>query len=458
MRCKDDSWKWILAKGMIISRDKSLAPERMIGTHTDISLQKDIETKLRENSKQLRFMLENSPIAVRIAVDNGRRVVFANKAYADLVNLTPDDVIGADPKTYYANNDDYFSSLLTLDEGKSVENKLIELHIPDDEVKWVLASYLPIEYEEQKAALGWFYDISDRLKAEESLRLHASVFDSAWEGILITDAKNRIISINAAFSRISGYKLEDVLGKDPKILRSGEQSESFYKTMWQSLNETGNWRGEISNCKATGEIYNELLAISVIKDLNNKITHYVGVFADITDMKNTERRLHNMAHHDHLTGLPNRVLLTDRLAQNLAQAKRSGKLLAVCFLDLDGFKEVNDKNGHEIGDKLLIEAARRLATEIRTGDTVARIGGDEFVVLLTNVADINEIDSAISRLNETIAKPIMIADIQFNISTSIGLTVYPIDDSDADSLLHHADLAMYEAKQAGRNRYKVFDA
>jgi diguanylate cyclase (GGDEF)-like protein/PAS domain S-box-containing protein len=458
MRCKDGSWKWILARGMIISRDKALAPERMIGTHTDISQQKNIENQLRQNSNQQRFMLENSPTAVSIATENGRKVLFANKAYTDLVNLIPSDVIGADPQSYYVNQNDYRDILASIAQGKSIKNKLVELAISSGEIKWALASYLTIEYENQSAVLGWFYDVTNRLQAEESLRLHASVFDNAWEGIVITDAQNSIISINAAFSHITGYQLDDVVGKNPKVLSSGQQDKQFYQQMWQSIKKIGHWRGEVWNRKQNGELYAEMLAISSVKDEQENITHYVGIFADITDMKNTEKRLQNMAHYDQLTSLPNRVLLADRLSQNLAQAKRSHQLLAVCFLDLDGFKAVNDKNGHDVGDKLLVEVAKRLANEVRTGDTVSRFGGDEFVILLTNVTDMDELESAIARVNGIIAQPINIAEVQFNISTSIGVTVFPSDNSDVDTLLRHADLAMYEAKQAGRNRFKLFDA
>jgi len=458
MRCKDGSWKWILARGMVTNFDKSLAPERMIGTHTDITELKSIEDKFRRSNQQMQFMLENSPTAVRIVVDNGQKVLFANKAYTDLLSLDLNNLHEVNPQDYYVDQKDYEDILESLQQGISIKNKLVQLAIPDSDCKWALGSYLSIEYENQSAVLGWIHDITEQLQAEESLRLQASVFDNAWEGILITDANNQIISINTAFTLITGYQLNDVLGKTPEFFSSDQQDLQFYEQMSQSLQEDGHWRGEVWNRKKNGELYAEILARSVVKDKDNNITHYVSVFSDITEMKNTEKRLKSMAHFDQLTSLPNRVLLADRLSQNIAQSKRSHNLLAVCFLDLDGFKAVNDSYGHDMGDKLLVEVAKRLLGEIRTTDTVARFGGDEFVVLLTNVLDMNELDLAIKRLNGIIVKPINIDEIEFNISASIGVTVFPSDNSDADTLLRHADLAMYEAKQAGRNRFHIFDA
>lgn len=458
MRCKDGSWKWILARGMVVERDTEQNPIRMLGTHTDISHQKNIESELRNNAAQLEFMLENSPVAVRITSEQGRRVLFSNKRYAELINQDPQYVNNLDPSPYYLNQSEYEEILSSIDEGLSISNRLLQLKIPDQSNKWVLASYLPIQYQGETCLLGWFYDVSDQLKAEETVRLHASVFNNAWEGIVITDVDNKIISVNEAFTEITGYSPEDVIHQDPKILSSGREQKTIYQEMWQALKESGHWRGEVWNRKKDGEIYAEILTVGVVKDKIGVVTHYVGIFADITEMKNTENLLKKLAHYDPLTQLPNRTLLSDRLNQAIAQAARNKTTLAVCFLDLDGFKAVNDSLGHETGDKLLAKVANRLTSVIRSGDTVARMGGDEFVILLANITDLDELDPALTRINEIIAQEIIINNQSITISSSMGITLYPADNVSSDILIRHADLAMYEAKQAGKNTYHLFDA
>ena len=457
MRSKDGSWKWILARGMIVERDQTLNPIRMLGTHTDITHIKSIELELRSQSDQLKEMLEVSPIGVRIATKNGLNIQFVNKKYAELVNSDKSALLGSDPSKYYADKKTYQSIVQKINNDVSVSNQLIELTLPTSDNKWVLASYFPLNYESEKCVLGWFYDITDRLKAEESLRLNASVFDNAWEGIVITDASNTILRINQAFTEITGYTSEEIIGQKPKILSSGRQTSDFYREMWRELYDSGHWRGEVWNRKKSGELYAEILTLSTVKNSDGDITHYVGVFADITRMKTTEQQLEQLAHYDPLTKLPNRILLSDRLAQDLAQAKRNQTLLVICFLDLDGFKAINDTLGHAMGDKLLIEIGTRLSNEVRNGDTVARIGGDEFIILLSNLKNIDELDTAITRINQSISKPVIIAEHTLSVTASIGATVYPKDNSDADTLIRHADNAMYAAKQSGKNTYHIFD-
>jgi len=290
------------------------------------------------------------------------------------------------------------------------------------------------------------------------LRLHANVFTNAWEGIVITDAENRILSANQAFTTITGYTAEEVIGRNPHFLASDQQSDEFYEAMWRCLRETGHWHGELWNRKKGGEVYAEELTISAVRDEAGKVTHYVGVFTDITEIKNAEKLLEKMAHYDTLTGLPNRTLLAERLNQCCEETRGSERLLAVCFLDIDGFKLVNDVHGRETGNKLLIEVARRLASVVKAGDTLSRFGGDEFVILLNGLRDMDQIGLVLARINAAVAQPFAIDGLEFSTSASIGLTVFPIDDVDADTLIRHADLAMYEAKKAGRNRYHLFDA
>jgi len=294
-------------------------------------------------------------------------------------------------------------------------------------------------------------------RAEKQLRLHATAFNNAHEGITLTETDGTIIDVNPAFTRITGYERNEVIGHNPRVLKSGRHDESFYHAMWSSLNNTGTWRGEIWNRNKFGEIYPELLSISAVHDKDAQLSNYVAVFSDISRLKAQEKQLEKMAYYDALTELPNRVLLTDRINQAIAQTVRSKSIMALCYLDLDGFKPINDKFGHDSGDRLLVEMANRFRAALRGGDTVARLGGDEFVLLLLGLKKIEECEQAMQRLLRAISQPIPIEGTSTSISASIGVTIYPDDSSDADTLLRHADQSMYLAKQQGKDCYHVFD-
>jgi diguanylate cyclase (GGDEF)-like protein/PAS domain S-box-containing protein len=297
-----------------------------------------------------------------------------------------------------------------------------------------------------------------QLVAEKQLKLHATAFNSAHDGITLTDAKGAILDVNPAFSRITGFERSEVIGRNPRVLKSGRHDPEFYAAMWRSIKETGNWRGEIWNRNKYGEVYPELLSISAVHDETGPLTHHVAVFADIRRIKDQEKQLTQMAYYDALTELPNRALLADRLVQAIAQTRRSQTLMAICYLDLDGFKPINDTWGHEAGDKVLVEIARRLKETLRGGDSVARLGGDEFVLLLSALNNPKECDDAVQRILNQIALPLHFLPEPVALSASIGVTLFPGDDADPDTLLRHADQAMYQAKQAGKNRHHIFDA
>jgi diguanylate cyclase (GGDEF)-like protein/PAS domain S-box-containing protein len=297
-----------------------------------------------------------------------------------------------------------------------------------------------------------------RAEAEGQLHLAASVFEHSNDGIVIADAQGRILEVNAAFSRVTGYSREEALGRNPRMLQSGRHDRAFYQAMWKMIEEQGHWQGEIWNRRKSGEFYVELLDITAIRNPAGEIVRYVGVFSDVTDLRQSQDKLEQLAHFDALTHLPNRVLLADRLQQAIAQAERSGHLLAVCFLDLDGFKPINDNYGHHIGDKLLIEIAARLKAKLRGVDTVARLGGDEFVLLITDVKDVEEMEQTVSRVIEAIESPCRIGELELAVSASIGVSLYPLDQAEPELLIRHADQAMYMAKRAGRGRFKLFDS
>ena len=305
--------------------------------------------------------------------------------------------------------------------------------------------------------LGVVLDITDRKLTEEKLLLSSRVFTDTHEGITITDSNKLIVDVNPAFCEITGYSREEVLGKNPSILSSDKQGPEFYTAMWQCIEANGHWQGEIWNRKKNGDAYAELLTISVLKNENNNLVNYVGVFTDITRSKRQQEQLSRIAHYDLLTNLPNRVLLADRLSQAMLQCSRHNKSLAVIFLDLDGFKHVNDAHGHDVGDKLLIAISTRMKLALREGDSLARIGGDEFVAVLTDLNTVEDCDPVLERLLLAASEPITIDDIVLNVSASIGVTLYPQDSVDADLLMRHADQAMYIAKESGKNCYHLFD-
>ena len=315
--------------------------------------------------------------------------------------------------------------------------------------------------DDQGRVLGVFAaarDVTERKKAESYIQA-ASVFTYAREGIIITDTNGTILNVNDSFKRITGYDREEVLGQNPRLLRSGRQDDAYYVAMWRGLIDKGHWYGEIWNKRKNGEIYAEMLTITAVYGSDAKTQHYVALFTDITALKEHQNQLEHMAHFDALTGLPNRLLLSDRLRQGMASAERRAQTLAVVYLDLDGFKSVNDLHGHEVGDQLLIALASRMKQGLREGDTLARIGGDEFVAVLIDLVDGDASVPLLNRLLAAAAQPVQQGDLIIQVSASIGVTFYPqAQPIDADQLLRQADQAMYQAKLTGRRRYHVFDA
>lgn len=323
---------------------------------------------------------------------------------------------------------------------------------------WVEVSLRLSQIGEQRSVLAVVRDIRERKQAEAELHLAASVFSHAREGIMITAADGSVISVNESFSRLTGYEQADMVGRKPGILKSGIHVPEFYAMMWRMLIEQGHWTGEIWNRRKDGELFASLLTISAVHAADQSTSHYVALYSDITLIKDHERQLEQIAHFDALTGLPNRVLLADRLHQAMAQSLRRKALLAVVYLDLDGFKQVNDRHGHDVGDQLLAALAHRMLQGLREGDTIARLGGDELVAVLPDLTHIEASQPMIQRLLAAAAEPVQIGELVLQVSASIGVTVYPqADDVDADQLLRQADQAMYQAKLAGKNRHHFFD-
>ncbi len=328
-------------------------------------------------------------------------------------------------------------------------------------VQWLRKSKVPLR-DAQGAVfgvLGMYEDVTAQRQTQEQLRLAASVFKHAREGIMITDELGAIIDVNEAFTVITGYGRDDVIGRNPRLLNSGRQDQDFYRAMFAELADQGHWQGEIWNRRKSGELFAELLTVTAVRDAGQAVSHYVALFFDITALKVHQQQLEHIAHFDPLTNLPNRVMLHDRLHQAMAQATRRGQLLAVVYLDLDGFKQVNDAFGHDAGDRLLVAVADQMRHALREGDTLARLGGDEFVAVLTDLNDVNDCAGTLQRLLDAAGQPTTLGAAELKVSASLGVTFYPQPEAvDADQLLRQADQAMYQAKLLGKNRYQTFDA
>lgn len=300
-------------------------------------------------------------------------------------------------------------------------------------------------------------DLSELKESQNRLKLAASVFTYAKEGICITDTNGNIIDINDAYCSVTGYLRTELIGQNPRILQSGKHSSDFYDDMWNSLITKGFWSGEIWNKRKNNEIYAQILTISAVYDENKTLINFVALMTDITAIKNHQSELENIAHYDLLTGLPNRLSILGSLSKSIIDSKKKNLTLAVLFLDLDGFKAVNDTHGHDIGDELLKIIALRMQFTLRQNDTLARIGGDEFVGLLSDLKQIEDAIPVIERLLESVNTPVKINNFKVQVSASIGVAIYPEHGLDADILLRNSDHAMYQAKQRGKNQYFIFN-
>ncbi|TAN53144.1 MAG: EAL domain-containing protein [Methylococcaceae bacterium] len=299
-------------------------------------------------------------------------------------------------------------------------------------------------------------DLTYRIKIEQGLKLMARVFDESYDAIIITDIAGTIVDVNASFTTITGYAKQEVLGQNPRMLKSDHHDLSFYQAMWQSIRKEGRWCGEVWDKRKNGEIYPKWLSISAVKDEEGQICNYVGIFTDMTARIETENKLRILAHFDQLTGLPNRTLFVEKLKWAIDLSDRSGQDTVLFFLDLDRFKIINDTLGHQAGDRLLCEVAKRLQKCIRKVDTVARLAGDEFTIILTNVKEKGTVKKIAQKVLDSFAAPILLENREIYVTTSIGITRYPADGGDIDILLKNADTAMYHAKAAGKNRFEFY--
>lgn len=464
VRCKDGRYKWILDRGMVVSRGPDGKPLRMIGTLRDITKGKLAEEKLRISEERLSLITLSAKDGI-IMQDEAGNISFWNEAAEKLFGYIREEAIGHNlhtmltPLRFREAHLRAFPHFQQTGQGAAVGRTLELAGLRKDGAEFPLElSLSAVQVKDAWHAIAIVRDITERKQAEEKLLLAASVFTHAREGIMITGTDGTIIDVNDAFCRITGYGRDEVQGRNLSILNSNRQEKEFYTKMWRALIEKNNWDGEVWNQRKNGELFAVMQTISAVRDIDGKIRHYVALFSDITSLKDYEKRLEHIAHYDALTGLPNRVLLTDRLQQGMAQTRRREQRLAVAFLDLDGFKAINDNHGHKAGDQLLMAVASRMKQTLREGDTIARMGGDEFVAVLLDLTDIDTFLPMLTRLLAAAAQPVQAGDLVLQVSASLGVTFYPqTEDIDGDQLLRQADQAMYQAKLAGKNRYHLFD-
>ncbi|GBG12527.1 uncharacterized protein NMK_0058 [Novimethylophilus kurashikiensis] len=416
--------------------------------------------KLAQSEDGFRNIVDNAPIGMSV-MDTSYHFALVNRAFCNIVGYTSDELKNLTPLTLTHPDDlalslDNFERLITEDiSSYQIEKRYIR---KDGEVVWVqLTTSLLRDTQGQPIHfVAQMQDITERRRSEEQLRLAATIYNSSNEAMMITDAQNTIVATNPAFTALTGYAADDVLGKNPSVLSSGKQDKQFYQAMWETLAQHHYWEGDVWNRKKSGEVYAEWLSISAVQDDDGQVQNYVALFTDITEQKQAADLIWKHANYDALTQLPNRRLFRDRLEQGVKKAERNGDVLALLFIDLDHFKEVNDTLGHQAGDDLLVQVANRITSEVRASDTVARLGGDEFTVILTDLADASRIDRVAQALVDSLAKPFQLGNQEVHVSASIGIIVYPDDARDVHSLLKGADKAMYRSKSEGRNRFTYF--
>lgn len=406
-------------------------------------------------------IVESAPIGMCV-LDESMHFFLVNKAFSEMVGydqveictLTPMDITHPDDllkskaaiQQLYDQNVGYYH----------IEKRYIR---KDKQVIWVRITTKVLRNPDSTVHyyVGQVIDITLARQQEEKLRLASTVYNFSDQAMMITDAHNAIVDVNPAFTAITGYLKQEVLGRNPNVLSSGRQDKPFYDTMWKALMEHEHWEGDIWNRKKNGEIYAEWLSISVVKNEQGEVQNFVGLFHDVTEKKRANDRVWEHANYDQLTRLPNRRLFYDRLDQGMRKCDRNDESLALLFLDLDHFKEVNDTLGHQTGDELLIQVANRIVNHVRASDTVARLGGDEFTVIIGNFISRNDVEKVAQSLVDVLSSPFSIDQHEIHISASIGVIFYPDDRQDLESLLDGADKAMYMSKKRGKHCYTLFE-
>jgi diguanylate cyclase (GGDEF)-like protein/PAS domain S-box-containing protein len=439
--------------------------------HAEIAL---VESETRANAlaNMLRLMCDNVPDLIW-AKDLNNRFIFTNKAMCDVLlsAADTDEPVGKDDMFFalrerqmHPDNPNWhtFGELCVNSDAVTLQNARASQF---DEFGNVRGEFLFLDVRkapfinalgEVIGVVGSGRDVTAQKVVEDRLQQMALVLENSGEGLMISDADNCIVDVNPAFIRMTGFAREDVIGKTPSMLKSGRQGADYYRDMWESLEKSGKWQGEIWNRRKDGHLIAEWLTINTLYAKDGTVHRRVALFSDITEKKKADEQIWTYANFDTLTHLPNRRMYQDRMLQEMKKVQRSGKKLALLFLDLDHFKEVNDSFGHKMGDMLLVDVAKRIVGCVRDTDTVARMGGDEFTVILTEVDELGSVERVANSIVHALGLPFEIGSGQSHVSASVGIAMYPTDATDSHELLRMADLAMYEAKDSGRNTYRYF--
>jgi diguanylate cyclase (GGDEF)-like protein/PAS domain S-box-containing protein len=432
----------------------------IFGIAPDITRHLENERRVIESEALLHLFIGHAPAALAM-FDREMRYLAVSRRWLQMYSLTEGQVIGRSHYDLFPDIPERWKATHNRSlAGETISNEAELFERADGTRQWLRRELIPWRSDDGSVGgvIIFVDDETEHIENQRRLRLAASVFTHAREGITITDAKGTILDVNDSFTRITGYSRYEVVGGNPRVLKSGLQSKDFYDRMWEKLRVEGHWSGEIWNRAKSGNIYAEHLTINAIRDTSGNVVQYVAHFSDITALKEHELELEHMTHYDSLTGLPNRVLLADRLRQAMSQARRRSQQIAVAYLDIDGFKAINARYGHAAGDTLLITLGARFKAALREGDTFARLGGDEFVAVILDLDKPEAGEVIIKSLLAAAAEEVKVDDQSIKVTASIGVTFYPQDEEiDEDGLIRQADQVMYQAKLGGRNCYRRFD-
>ena len=416
--------------------------------------------ELESTRKRLSDIIENSPSIITLK-DTAGRFVLANRQFKERFGIAPEAAVGKTAAELFpaeVAEPDRAGDRRVIEHGLAIEGE--ETLALGAGPKTFLTARFPLGDRDQGIyGVGCIQtDISERKAMEESLRLAQRIIENTAEAVVVTDADGLIVDINQAYTRITGYERHELIGMNPNVNQSGRHEPVFFVDLWRQLIDTGYWAGEIWDRRKDGEVYPKWLTINAIRDDQGKTRHYVGIFTDISEKKATETKLKNLAFYDPLTGLPNRVYFRERLEEALAVRQRRGSRMALLFIDLDRFKDVNDTLGHNAGDELIVQASKRIRGCLRKTDTVARLGGDEFTVILAEVANEAYAGQLAQHVIERLRQRFVLSGTDVFIGASIGISLYPEDGDDSETLVRNADTAMYHAKENGRGNYQFFRA